>query len=509
MAFVFRLIAVFLLALVSSAAFAFAPSQTEYRGTSYLTTTWFPSATAYCSAAESYLNDASVNSYSTSKCEGGSHWLDRTTSTGTFVAAYVKVYYTTRAVCPPHSLLVNGSCVCDSGYQENGGLCTPIPPVCSPPNLLVGGICTPPPPDCVSPQVLIDGTCQAPPPPECNIPLGSPTNTSSAQFTRPGYGGGMACFQQCISYPSFSGRSPEGQYFAHGPWTSTGVVCSGSGNGSSPPPPSDPADPGSPPDPSSPPDPDPPPVQPPPDQCKVGQCPGSVNGTFVCVPCSNTTSNNTTNNNTTNNTTNPDGSPADPTSPSNGTSPNGTTNSTKNETTKCVDGKCTTATTTTTTNPDGTTTVKTDKKEESKDDFCTQKPKSPLCLEGTFGGACAGGWSCTGDAVQCATAKAVNDQACALKVDPANSVLGVGNSALGGGNGTGHPLDSITDVDVGTLNQTNPWGAGCPADKHLATFMGEAITLPLSSACGVFQTMGNLLVGFALLAGAFIVVGKK
>lgn len=411
--------------------------------------------------------------------------------------------------CPANSTLTAGSCQCNSGYSENsdGTSCLPIPPVCNSPQIVVNGQCVDP-PSCPAPKQMIDGVCSDPPPPECKIPLGSISNASTGQFTGSGYGGGMACFQECISYPAFSGRNPEGQYFAHGPWTSTGVTCSGTGSGSSPPPPSDPNDPGSPPaDPSAPPDPDPPPVQPPPDQCPVGTCPGSVNGTTVCVLCSNTTTNSTNNTNSTSNKTNPDGSPNnDP--DSSGGSPNGTTTSTGTTSTKCVDGKCTTETTTTTTNPDGTTTTKTDKKEETKDDFCTQNPKSPLCVEGTFGGACSGGFQCTGDAVQCATAKAVNEQMCAMKVDSTNAIVSLGSSSMDGGNGTGHPIDSITELDVGVLNQANPWGAGCPADRVLTTFMGKAIVVPLSSACSTFQIMGNVLVGFALLAGAFIVVGR-
>ncbi|MDP3887125.1 virulence factor TspB C-terminal domain-related protein [Hydrogenophaga sp.] len=95
-----------------------------------------------------------------------------------------------------------------------------------------------------------------------------------------------------------------------------------------------------------------------------------------------------------------------------------------------------------------------------------------------------------------------------MKVDSTNAIVSLGSSSMDGGNGTGHPIDSITELDVGVLNQANPWGAGCPADRVLTTFMGKAIVVPLSSACSTFQIMGNVLVGFALLAGAFIVVGR-
>lgn len=501
MAFVLRLIVALATLLLCSVAHAISPTpDTEYGGNDI---GWFSSGVAACQAfvafkaAEQsknfvYASYNPDNRYCSYDYDRGEGWI----SYGFGGAQLGERVVDT---CPPNSTLEGGSCQCNSGYQVSGGntSCLPIPPPpCEPPNVITDGVCGPPPP----------------PPPECKIPLGSVSNGSTAQYTGAGYGGGMGCFQQCISYPSFSGRSPEGKYFAHGPWTSTGATCSGTGSGSSPPPPSDPTDPGSPPaDPAAPPDPDPPPLPPAPDQCKVGTCPGSVNGTTVCVPCSNTTSNSTNKSNSTSNKTNPDGTPnndPDPSNPSGG-SPNGTTNSTSTNTTKCVGGKCTTDTKTTTTNPDGTTTTKTDKKEETQEDFCTKNPKSPLCVEGTFGGACSGGFACTGDAVQCATAKATNDLACSLKADASDPLVLTGNGSMTGNNPSDHPLSLKTDLDVGSLNQSNPWGAGCPSDKVLTTFMGEAIVVPLSSACGTFQAMGNVLVGLALLAGSFIVVGRK
>lgn len=128
-----------------------------------------------------------------------------------------------------------------------------------------------------------------------------------------------------------------------------------------------------------------------------------------------------------------------------------------------------------------------------------------MCIEGSFGGAC-GSFTCSGDAVQCATAKASNELLCSLKVDPTNSIVQAGLAAMNGGQGEGHPRASISDVSVGSLDQSNPWGSTCPSNQTLGVFMGKAVVLPLSSACGTFQAMGALLVGVALLAGAFIVV---
>lgn len=499
MAFVFRLIGALLALLVAQSAHAVIPltNHTEYT----CDAEWQTTRSAACNAFRIEREALSTDGHYEIGGDNPNCSLDWYPTTGTPAIGHQFCVYQTREIgsCPTHSTEVGGSCTCNQGYTENSDStsCLPLPPpTCTPPQILIDNVCQNPPPECLSPKVLIGGVCQDPP--ECAIPLGSISNGSTGQFTGTAYRGGMSCFQNCVSYPSFSGAGPDGTYFAHGPWTSTGVACSGTGAGSSPT--GDPADPADPPA-----DPDPPPVQPPPDSCKVGQCPGSINGTTVCVPCSNTTSNTANKTNSTNNTTNPDGTPGTPPS---GGAPNGTTNNTTTNTTKCIGGKCTTTSTSTTKNPDGTTTTKTDKKEETQEDFCTKNPKSPMCVEGSFGGACNGGWTCTGDAVQCATAKAVNDQACSLKVDAANPVLAVGNAAMAGGNGDGHPRSSATDIDVGSLNQTNPWGSGCPADRTLTTFMGEPIVVPLSSACSSFQLMGNLLVGLAMLAGAFIVVGR-
>lgn len=388
-------------------------------------------------------------------------------------------------------------------------------PTCVPPEVLVDGVCAVPydPPECVSPMVLVDGQCVQPydppcpypqtridgvcqDPPDCAVPAGGEIPGSGGAMTGANYGGGPLCHTNCVGDAPIRGQV-DGKWFAWGPLTSRGTTCSGADPTSSVPP-GDPDDPVNPAPPSS-------PSNPPPPQCPVGQCPGSINGTDVCKPCHTSTSTSSSNSTSNSNSTNPDGSSGS--NPSG--QPNGTTNTSTTKKTTCTGDKCTTDSTTTTTTPDGVVTTKTDKKEEKKEDFCASNPKSPMCIEGSFGGACAGGFQCTGDAVQCATAKAANEQMCAMKVDINNAIVGLGNLSLGGGNGADHPKNSVTDVDVGMLNQTNPWGAGCPADKVLTTFMGNTITVPLSSACSSFQMMGNVLVGLALLSGAFIVVGRK
>ncbi|GLS13653.1 hypothetical protein GCM10007935_10830 [Hydrogenophaga electricum] len=393
-------------------------------------------------------------------------------------------------------------------YSELMGVCIPVDygpgdpqdPNCPTGQVKVGNECVvpyDPPTQCPSGQTLTNGVCKCPEgqvlkdgqckPPECPAPLGSTVAGEGQYQGGAGYTGGLLCFNSCKVYPSFSGKDPtSGKWFASGPLISTGVSCVGSPSGG----------PGSPPTSNNSPPDDPPLKDDVPRTCKTGLCPGTVNGQHVCLKCSESKTN--TSNNSNNTTTTKDGE-------GNTTgSETGSSNSTSSTT--CKDGKCTTTTETTTSSGNGGgSTTKTETKEESKDDFCKQNPTSAHCVDSSFGGDCSGSFQCTGDAVQCATARAANEQLCALKVDPANSVLGVGQAALGGGNGTDHPRSNAEFKDVGVLDQTNPFGGGCPSDIGIPV-LGKTIVIPLSQLCTALSAMGAIAVAFSLLAAAFIVV---
>lgn len=99
-----------------------------------------------------------------------------------------------------------------------------------------------------------------------------------------------------------------------------------------------------------------------------------------------------------------------------------TTEKSTTTTTECKDGKCTTTTTTTTTTKgadgqqigEATTETKAEVKPES--DFCKANPQHAQCAGtntgGKFAGNCAAGFTCSGDAVQCAIARVQHEQAC-------------------------------------------------------------------------------------------------
>lgn len=102
-----------------------------------------------------------------------------------------------------------------------------------------------------------------------------------------------------------------------------------------------------------------------------------------------------------------------------------TTEKSTTTTTECKDGKCTTTTTTTTTTKgadgqqigEATTETKAEVKPEA--DFCKANPQHAQCAGtktgGSFSGGCTTGFACTGDAVQCAIARAAHTEACNQK----------------------------------------------------------------------------------------------
>lgn len=277
----------------------------------------------------------------------------------------------------------------------------------------------------------------------------------------------------------------NGKCYYYGPFTSNGSACTGEG-GAPPPPEPEPA---------------------PPDDASCvskGQCPGTINGTKVCVPCSSKEG-----------TTSESGSSSGTGTDSNGnpTGGTGTTETTKETTANCTNGSCNTTTTTTVTNPDGSTTTTTETESKPQVDFCKSNPGHIVCKgedEGTWGGDC-GSFQCTGDAVQCAQAQAAWKAACLLDVaaDDPNVVKGgqamsSDQSALRAqlgldDNGEAFNLSSMIDSDPLFAS-----GGGCPADQPV-TLLGQSLTLSLSAWCSWLQTAGTILQAAAYLAAALIV----
>lgn len=231
-----------------------------------------------------------------------------------------------------------------------------------------------------------------------------------------------------------------------------------------------------------------------------GKCPGTVNGTTVCVPCSSKTQESSTS------------SSSAASSAASGTSPSTSSESgTTTSKTECSGSQCTTTTKTTSTKSDGSTQETSSTRTEPQADYCAENPKAPVCEgedESQWGGACAGGFTCKGDAVQCAQAQAGYDLSCAAKTDPNNPTVMAGNAAINAGDRPpGHPALEPEMFDVqGSLDVTNPFGSSCPSDIQISV-IGTSVAIPLSGACDVLRVLGFVAVAFSLLGAGRLVVG--
>lgn len=239
-------------------------------------------------------------------------------------------------------------------------------------------------------------------------------------------------------------------------------------------------------------------------KCPTGQCPGTFNGQFMCVPCKGKESSDSSSSENTTETPNGASAPSGSASQSQSGS----------KSTECEGGVCTTKETVVIRNPDGSTTEKQKETTESISDYCAKNPNAAICKTeeaGQWGGACAGGFQCKGDAVQCAQAQAAWKAACLFDVasDDPNVVKGgqamsSDQSALRaqlGLDDTGDNFNLSSMIDSDPLFAA---GGGCPADQQV-TLLGQSLTLSLSSWCSWLQTAGTILQAAAYLAAALIV----
>jgi len=285
----------------------------------------------------------------------------------------------------------------------------------------------------------------------------------------------VVCLASCEASAFMAAKGADGKNYVWGPIISTGKSCQ-AGQSSAPA------------------------GAEPPTKCSVGQCPGTVNGTTRCFPCSETKET-TTKTSAESSTSAASGAASGPAS----SSTSGTSSSTS-----CKDGTCTTTETTTTTSADGTKTDKSTTKTQDQNSFCAENPKAASCkgLESSWGGSCSSGFQCEGTAVECAIAQASWKSACATEISPTDSKVTAGNNAMSAGD---RPLDHpgnnpTSSVFSANLDQSNPYSSECPADIPLDV-MGQSFSIPLTHACGSFQFMGKVVVAFALVAAAYIVFG--
>ncbi|WP_422838700.1 hypothetical protein [Aquabacterium sp.] len=275
-----------------------------------------------------------------------------------------------------------------------------------------------------------------------------------------------------------SNGSKGGWTYIYGPWTSTGGSCgpsdgagAGSGNESNPP-----------------------------TSCGPGKCPGTINGTSVCVACKGVTESSSGSSNSNSSST---GATAKDASGNDipGSTTDKSSEGTVDKVTSCEDGKCTTKSTTTEKNSDGSSASKTETVTESMADFCNKNPNAIVCKvdrEGTWGGSCASGYQCSGDAVQCAQAQAAWQSYCSTQPGAGDTTVGDGQKSTTGQMPNADPRSTHGSLDVGSFDQSNPYPTVGPSDL-VVPVGSHSFTIPFSKASPFLAFVGYCAVLGSLL----------
>lgn len=205
---------------------------------------------------------------------------------------------------------------------------------------------------------------------------------------------------------------------------------------------------------------------------------------------------------------------------------------------KCKGDQCTVTTEKTTTKSDGTTTTTTTTTNVNRQGYCARNPESSICgreedKDGAnkgarergrgsgggdgdgdgdgeenpsqFGGACASGFTCEGDAILCAIAKDQHQRACDLFDDESSESKLYQDNKGKEGNQTGELPGNETISLAGRIDTSDALGGGgCFGDLSL-TVWGTSVSLPLSSLCQYLAMLGNILVAVSMLMAARIV----
>lgn len=243
-----------------------------------------------------------------------------------------------------------------------------------------------------------------------------------------------------------------------------------------------------------------------PDQLPKGQCPGTVNGASVVVPCG------TSDTGRTQTKSNSDG-----------------TSTETQKTTSCDASGCVTTTTTTNKDSSGNVTGTSTNVSYGAD---TQDPNRPggsgrsgsggsgTCTgtdcgsggESEWAGTCEAGFTCSGDAVQCAMARDQFTRHCTAFEGENAATAAYAAASAAGVHPSDHPYTTGTTsaVDFATgLDQSDALGAGaCPAPQTIA-FGSFSYTVSFTNLCTPLGWLGNVLVALSLLSSVFIVFGRK
>ena len=187
---------------------------------------------------------------------------------------------------------------------------------------------------------------------------------------------------------------------------------------------------------------------------------------------------------------------------------------------KCENGKCEVTKTSTTTNNTTNNTVSSSSTTTTVDkaDYCSKNKTAGVCKDekgeeegkGKFGGSCSGGFTCEGDALQCAIAKEQHKRSCELHVNesPESKLYEASKGK------TGKVTDDLpgneTIALTNRIDTSSALGAGyCPLRDINVDMFGYSKVLPLSDHCEKIGYVKIFFVSFCLLLGLWIVFGRK
>lgn len=393
----------------------------------------------------------------------------------------------------------SGVCTCPTGKTEAGGQCITICPAGTHPHMPDNGQCFL---DCIGDQRMSsDGSCV------CSADNGSvqkfTTNTPAGSSW-----GGNGCNNGCSVQAGFSacfGLSPP--YTCYGNVRKTGTACGSNTSSGLPPipvtfqppnlPPADTSGTnkdGTAPDPLNSPDNAKDPVK----CAQAGGSWGTFNNVGKCLmPDATTPVTKVTTSSTTK--TNPDNSTTTTTTTTTATN-SGPSTETQ------VSSSTTTTTKDSNGNVTGTVVVGS---VGGKGSFCSENPNSPICKNGTFGGSCDTGFTCDGDPVQCATAKASWEHRCQMKWSETDNALSqlVTDAATTKTADEDKALnkDGSNDIDLWQKFQENKkdyltFTKSCPASAEFS-YNGHTYTFDLAPVCQL-----GLLVSILLRIAAYMVL---
>lgn len=147
--------------------------------------------------------------------------------------------------------------------------------------------------------------------------------------------------------------------------------------------------------------------------------------------------------------------------------------------------------------------------------YATYKPGDPNGSEDggddkdkpSFGGSCDSGFTCQGDAVQCAIAQEQHRRNCQLYVQKTSeSKLYLLESVKTGNRTLDLPGNETIDLN-GRIDTSDALGGGSGVQDLSITVAGQSVTLPFSVLNSPLAILGNILVSISFLL-AFRIVGR-